>query len=180
VYAQKKTGRFTGWVSYTLGRTELKVEGINQGKWYPTRFDQRHNLKVAGFYDLSKRWSVSANFVFITGAPITFPTSRYVVQGYLVPYNASESRNNVRMPGYNRLDLSFRLEGKTIKRGKTRKNQDYWVFSVYNLYARKNPFSIYFAQADQRTPAGQPIPSQASQLSIIGTVIPAISYNFKF
>jgi hypothetical protein len=180
LYAQKKTGRLTGWVSYTLGRTELKVDGINQGQWYPTRFDQRHNLKVAGFYDLSKRWSVSANFVFITGAPITFPTSRYVVQGYLIPYNASGSRNNVRMPGYNRLDLSFRLDGKTMKRGKQRKNQDYWVFSVYNLYARKNPFSIYFAQTDQRTPAGQPIPSQASQLSIIGSFVPAISYNFKF
>ncbi len=180
VYAQKKTGRLNGWVSYTLGRTELKVNGINRDHWYATRYDQRHNLKVAAFYDITKRWSASANFIFVSGTPTTFPTSRYVVQGILIPYNANESRNNVRLPSYSRLDLSFRLEGKVSKRGKERKNRDYWVFSVYNVYARKNPFSIYFSQSDQRTPAGQPIPSQASQLSIIGTIVPAISYNFKF
>jgi hypothetical protein len=66
------------------------------------------------------------------------------------------------------------------KNGKERKNADYWVFSVYNVYARRNPFSIYFSQNDQRTPAGQAIPSQATQLSIIGTIIPSVSYNFKF
>ncbi len=180
LYAQKKAGRLNGWVSYTLGRTELKVNGINNGQWYPTRYDQRHNLKVAAFYDINARWSVSANFVLISGAPVTFPTSRYVVQGYLIPYNAQGSRNNVRMPSYNRLDVSFRLEGKKLRKGKERKNRDYWVFSVYNLYGRRNPFSIYFAQTDVRTPSGQAIPSQASQLSIIGTVVPAISYNFKF
>ena len=122
--------------------------------------------------------------VYFLARLIFFPYPRIVrndvVQGILIPYNANESRNNVRLPSYNRLDISFRLEGKSSKRGKERKNHDYWVFSVYNLYARKNPFSIYFAQTDQRTPAGQPIPSQASQLSIIGTLVPAISYNFKF
>ena len=181
LFAQKRTGRLNGWISYTLGRTELKVNGINRGNWYPTRYDQRHNIKVAAFYDLSKRWSVSANFVFVSGTPTTFPTSRYVVQGILVPYNANESRNNVRLPSYNRLDIAFQLDGKrTNKKGKERKNHSYWVFSAYNVYARKNPFSIYFSQTDQRTPAGQPIPSQANQLSIIGSIVPAISYNFKF
>ena len=81
LYAQKKTGRLTGWVSYTLGHTELKVNGINRGNWYSTRYDQRHNLKVAAFYDITKRWSASANFIFVSGTPTTFPTSRYVVQG---------------------------------------------------------------------------------------------------
>ena len=179
-FAQKKTGRLNGWVSYTLGHTELKVNGINRGSWYPTRYDQRHNIKVAAFYDLSKRWSVSANFVYVSGTPTTFPTSRYVVQGILIPYNANDSRNNVRLPSYNRLDIAFRLDGKRMKKGKERKNQSYWVFSAYNVYARKNPFSIYFSQSDQRIPPGQPIPSQAKQLSIIGSIVPAISYNFKF
>jgi hypothetical protein len=179
-YFQKKTGRLTGWVSYTLARTELKVEGINQGNWYPTRFDQLHNLKIAAFYDLTKRWSVSANFVYTSGTPTTFPTSRYLSQGLLIPYNANDSRNNVTLPDYHRLDVSFRLEGKKQKRGKDRKNSDYWVFGVYNLYARQNPFSIYFSQADQRVTPGQPISSEATQLSIIGTVVPSISYNFKF
>lgn len=181
LYVQKKTGRLNGWVSYTLGHTELKVDGINKGNWYPTRYDQLHNIKVAAFYDLSKRWSVSADFVFVTGTPTTFPTSRYVVQGILIPYNADGSRNNVRLPSYNRLDLSFRLEGKRFnKKGKERKNHDYWVFSLYNVYGRKNPFSIYFSQSSDRAIAGQPLQSQATQLSIIGAPIPAVSYNFKF
>lgn len=179
-YFQKKTGRLTGWVSYTLGKTELQVEGINRGRWYDTRYNQTHNLKITGFYDLSERWSVSSNFVFTSGTPTTFPTSRYTIQGILIPYNANDSRNNVRLPDYHRLDVSFRLEGKKVKHGKPRRNTDYWVFSLYNLYARRNPFSIYFSQKDERIPTGSPIESQATQLSIIGTVIPSVSYNFKF
>jgi hypothetical protein len=86
----------------------------------------------------------------------------------------------VNLPDYHRLDISFRLEGKKEKRGHVRKNSDYWVFGIYNLYARQNPFSIYFSQTDQRVPAGQPIGSQATQLAIIGTLVPSVSYNFKF
>jgi len=180
-YAQKKTGRLNGWISYTLGKTELKVNGINQNNWYPTRYDQRHNIKVVAFYEINSRWSASADFVFTSGTPTTFPTSRYVIEGILIPYNAYDSRNNVRLPPYDRLDIALRLEGKRFKKdGKERKNHDYWAFSVYNVYARKNPFSIYFSQGDMRTPAGQPIPSQATQLSIIGTLVPAIAYNYKF
>jgi hypothetical protein len=180
-YLQKKVGKFNGWVAYTLARTELKVDGINRNEWYAARFDQTHNLKVTGFYDINTRWSVSTNFTLVSGTPSTFPTSRYMVQGMLIPYNALNSRNNVRLPAYHRLDLSFRLEGKTVKRnGNARKNSDYWVFGVYNLYARKNPFSIYFTQGTERVAQGAPINSEARQLSIIGTVIPSISYNFKF
>lgn len=179
-YFQKKTGRLTGWVSYTLGKTELQVEGVNRGQWYDTRYNQTHNLKITGFYDINERWSVSSNFVYTSGTPTTFPTSRYSIQGILVPYNANDSRNNVKLPDYHRLDVSFRLEGRKMKHGKPRRNTDYWVFSVYNLYARKNPFSIYFSQKDDRVPTGQPIESQATQLSIIGTVVPSVSYNFKF
>ena len=180
VYLQKKTGRFNGWMGYTLGKTELQVDGINRGEWYPTRFDQRHNLKLSGFYDLGNRWSVSGNFVLTTGTPVTFPTSRLVVQNILIPYNVNDSRNNVRLPAYHRLDLSFRLDGKKVKRGKERKNTDYWVFGVYNVYGRKNPFSVYFSQKDERTPGGLVQDAQATQLAIVGTFIPSISYNFRF
>ncbi len=179
-YLQKKTGKLNGWVSYTLGRTELQVDGINKGEWYPARYDQTHNLKVAGFYDITKRWSVSGNFVLTSGTPTTFPTSRYVVQGILIPHNVNDSRNNVRLPAYHRLDISFRLEGKQYRNGKPRKNLDYWVFSFYNVYGRRNPFSIYFSQSDERTPTGLAFDSQATQLAIVGTIIPSISYNFKF
>lgn len=182
LYVQKKTGRLNGWISYTLGRTELQVDGINHGEWYAARYDQTHNLKITGFYDLSKRWSVSGNFVLTSGTPTTFPTSYYIVQGIPIPYNADGSRNNVRLPLYHRLDLSFRLEGREYNKrnGNKRKNTDYWVFSVYNLYARKNPFSIYFSQRDERIAPGQPVHNEATQLSIIGTMVPSVSYNFKF
>jgi hypothetical protein len=179
-YLQKKAGRWNGWLSYTLAKTELQVDGVNRGEWYPTRYDQRHNIKLAAFYDLSKRWSVSGNFVLTSGTPTTFPTSRYIVQDILIPYNASDSRNNVRIPAYHRLDISFRLEGKESKRGKNRRNDDYWMFSFYNVYGRKNPFSIYFSQRDERTPTGLVSDSQATQLAIVGSIIPSISYNFKF
>ncbi len=181
LFVKKNSGKLNGWVSYTVGRTELQVEGINRGQWYPTRFDQTHNLKIAAFYDINKRWSLSSDFVFITGTPTTFPTSRYVVQGIVVPHNTNDSRNNVRIPSYHRLDLSARMEGRQFKRnGKERKFKDYWVFSVYNLYARRNPFSIYFSQQDVRTQPGTPTTTQATQLSIIGTIVPSVSYNFKF
>ncbi|MBS1979230.1 MAG: carboxypeptidase-like regulatory domain-containing protein [Bacteroidetes bacterium] len=179
-YFQKKTGRLTGWASYTLGRSELKVNGINRNEWYETRYNQTHNLKLAAFYDINSRWSASANFIFTSGTPTTFPTSRYIQQGILIPYNVNDSRNNVHIADYHRLDIAFRLEGKKMKNGKERKNSDYWVFSLYNVCARKNPFSVYFSQTDQRIPAGQPLPSSATQLSIIGTIVPSVSYNFKF
>ena len=179
-YFQKKKGRLSGWISYTLGRTELKVGGINRGEWYSTRYDQLHNVKIAAFYDINERWSMSTDFVWVSGTPTTFPTSRFVVQDILIPYNSNGSRNNVRLPAYHRLDVSFRLEGKKVRRGKERKNTDYWVFSLYNVYARKNPFSIYFSQRDERVPPGTPIGSRAVQLSIVGTVVPSVSYNFRF
>ena len=112
IYAQKKTGKVNGWVSYTLGRTELQVEGINRGAWYPARYNQTHNLKIAAFYDISKRWSVSSDFVFSSGTPTTFFTKRYLQQGFLVPYNPNDSRNNLNIPAYHRLEISIRLEGK--------------------------------------------------------------------
>jgi hypothetical protein len=103
------------------------------------------------------------------------------MQEYLVPYIGSNSRNNIRIPDYHRLDVSATLYGKKYKKnGDRRKNEDYWVFGIYNLYARRNPFSIYFSNGPDRPVPGEPIPTSATRVSIIGTIIPAISYNFKF
>jgi hypothetical protein len=187
LYVKKNTGRLTGWVSYTLGTSELKVDGINygadrdnhEGNWYPTRYDQRHNLKVASFYDLSERVTLSANFSFISGTPTTYPTDRITVQEYVIPYISRSERNNVRIPAYHRLDVAITFNN--IWRGKKgRSGEDNLVVSVYNLYARKNPFSIYFSQGTDRQLADKPITTSSTQLSIIGTLIPSISYNFKF
>jgi hypothetical protein len=174
---KKDKGDFTGWVSYTLAKTERRVDGINEDDWYPSRFDQRHNLTLSAFYNLSKRWVLSSNFTFITGTPTTFPTSRYDQQGYVIPHNANETRNNVRIPAYHRLDF-----GATFK-AKDKPNKKWsgeWVFSIYNIYGRRNPFSIFFRQQTERVPIGERINTEAVRLSVVGNFIPSISYNFKF
>ncbi|MBE9463850.1 carboxypeptidase-like regulatory domain-containing protein [Dyadobacter subterraneus] len=181
LYLQKKKGLITGWVSYTLSRSELKVDGINNGKWYPTRFDQTHNLKVVASYTINPKWSTTADFAFTTGTPTTYPNQRYLSQGILIPYNTTNARNDARLTPYHRLDLSLRMEGKTLnKKGLARKNHDFWFFSIYNVYGRKNAFSTYFSQSTDRVTSYQPIQTQAHRVSIIGSMVPSVSYNFKF
>ncbi|MCV9388442.1 TonB-dependent receptor [Reichenbachiella ulvae] len=176
---KKNTGRLSGWVSYTLARTELQVDGINQGEWYPTRYDQAHNFKLAAFYDLNKRVTLSGNFTFLSGTPTTYPNSKYVIQDtFVIPHNNENQRNNVRIPNYHRLDLSATIELGALTEQK--KFHHDIVISVYNAYARKNPFSIYFTQADVAEGDTQNVQTQARQVSIVGTVIPSISYNFSF
>lgn len=174
---QKNAGNITGWVSYTLARTERRIEGVNDDEWYPSRFDQTHNLSVSAFYEISKRWSFSSNFVLISGTPTTFPTSRFEQQGYVIPHNANDNRNNVRIPAYHRLDVSATLQGK---KNDERRWKSQWVFSIYNVYSRRNPFSIYFRQQEERIPADIPVNTEAIRLSVIGNFVPSVSYNFKF
>jgi hypothetical protein len=176
--AKKNKGKFNGWLSYTLARTERLVEGINQNNWYPSRFDQLHNLSLTAFYEVNKRWSFSGTFVYNTGTPTTFATSRYEQQGYVVPHNANDTRNNVRIPDYHRLDLGATLHGRT-KNANDRWIGD-WVFSIYNVYNRRNPFSIFFRQPSERVLPDQPTSTEAVKLSVIGSFIPSVSYNFKF
>ncbi|MEQ8550607.1 MAG: TonB-dependent receptor [Cyclobacteriaceae bacterium] len=177
-YLKKNNGKLTGWMSYTLAKTELKVEGVNEGEWYPNRFDQTHNLTISGNYDLSPKISFSANFTYITGTPYTLPSYRYEVQGYTIP--GVEARNNGRIPDYHRLDLGMRWDMRTTKSsGKVKKVEDYWQFTLYNAYGRRNPFSIYFAQNQDLSTSDQSVTS-ATQVAILGSAIPAFSYNFKF
>jgi len=174
---KKNEGKFNGFASYTLARTERLVEGVNGNEWYPSRFDQTHNLSLTAFYEPGKRWSFSSNFVLISGTPTTFPTSRFEQQGYVIPHNANNTRNNVRIPVYHRLDVSATLEGK---KNDERRWQSQWVFSIYNVYSRRNPFSIFFRQTQNRLMAGQAVNTEAVRLSVIGNFIPSVSYNFKF
>ena len=175
---KKNKGSFTGWLSYALARTERQVEGINGNEWYPSRFDQTHTFSMTGFYELNSRWSLGGTFVFNSGTPITFATTRYEQQGYVIPHNGLDVRNNVRIPNFHRLDLSATRKGRK-KSEKDRWVGD-WVFSIYNVYNRRNPFSIYFRQQEDRVPADQPVQTEAIRLSVIGSFIPSISYNFKF
>jgi hypothetical protein len=174
-FLKKNTGKLTGWVSYTLSRTERLVNGINRNEWFAARFDRTHNLNVSLQYELNKRWSFSTNFVYQSGTPATFPTERVEFQGYTsLPFIGDYSRSNVRIPAYHRLDLSATLQGKK-GRFLGRDFEKYWVFSVYNFYNRRNPYSTYF-QADPDNAQN----NQAVRFSVIGSFVPSASFNFKF
>ncbi len=175
---KKTRGRFSGWLNYTLSRTERRIEGINDGDYYPSRFDQTHNLNLTGFYELSERATLSATFTYNTGTPTTLPSSGFYQQGYYVPNNDNDARNNFRVPDYHRLDISLTLDPKKEKAD--RRWQGQWVFGVYNLYGRRNAFSIYGSQPDERQVPDMLIDAEAIRFSVIGSVIPSISYNFRF
>jgi hypothetical protein len=167
LFIKKKTGKLTGWIGYTLSRTELQFDGINNGKYFPARQDETHDVSVVGIYQASKKWTFSATWVYNTGNAVTFPSGKYEVNGEVVFYYTE--RNGYRMPAYHRLDLAATLLGK-----KTKKFESSWTFSVYNAYNRKNAYSITF----QQDPNDQ-AKTQAIQYSLFG-IIPSVTYNFKF
>jgi len=164
---KKKVGKFTGWVSYTLSRSELQIQGINNDDWYASRQDHTHNLSVVGIYRLNKKWTLSSDFVFYTGGAVTFPSGKYEVNGY--PVFLYTERDGYRMPAYNRLDLSAT---KQLKKHKHYSSE--LVYSLYNAYGRENPYIITFQQDPNDANK-----TQAVQYSLFRWV-PSISYNFKF
>ena len=175
---KKVKGRFNGWVSYTLARTERLTPGVNNNEWYPSRFDQTHNFNLTGFYDLNERITFSATFVYNTGTPVTLASAGYYQLGYYIPHVEDGKRNNFRIPDYHRLDVSMTLNPKKEKANKRWKGQ--WIFGVYNLYNRRNAFTVSGTQSEGRPILGQPIMTEANKLSVIGNFIPSVSYNFKF
>lgn len=166
-FLKKKYGRLNGWIGYTLARTEKKIEGINRGEYYPAKQDRTHDISIVGMYELSKKWTLSATWVYYTGNAVTFPSGKYEVNGQVINYYTE--RNGHRMPAYHRLDI-----GATWKRKKTEKFESGWNFSLYNAYGRENPYSITFRQ-DPNDPAK----TQAVQTTLFRWV-PSLSYNFKF
>ena len=166
---KKQKGRLTGWASYTLSRAERKIPEINGGRVYPARYDKTHDLSLVGSYDLSDRWSISANWVYGTGAAVTMPTGRFEYGGMIVPVYSD--RNSERLPAYHRLDLAASLQGK---RNESRRWQGEWVFSLYNAYFRKNVYAINFRQDE-----ADPTKTFAEKTYLFG-IIPAVTYNFQF
>lgn len=177
---KKNRGDFSGWLSYSLGRSELKIDGINNFNWYPTRYDQTHNFKVTGSYKLNARVQLSGNFVYLTGTPVTYPSSKYIIQGFVIPHIADRTRHQFRIPDYHRLDFSATINGKKFKKnGIERKNNSSLVVSIYNIYGRRNPFSVYFSQGDSNL-TDNFVPGEVTRLAIIGSFVPSITYNFRF
>lgn len=167
LYAKKNYGKLTGWISYTLSRTERQIDGINNDLWYPATQDQTHNIAIVAIFKANKKWTLSGDFVYNTGNAVTWPAGKYNVNGQTVFYYTK--RNSYRMPSYNRLDLSATLQGK-----KTKKFEGSWTFSLYNVYGHENPYFIQF----QNDPADLE-KTQAVQYSLFRWV-PSITYNFKF
>ena len=166
-FLKKKTGKLTGWISYTLARTERSVPGINNGNWYPARQDQTHNLAIVGIYQTNSRWTLSANWVYNTGNAVTFPSGKYTLNGQTAYYYTE--RNGYRFPDYHRLDLAATLKNKP-KAGR----EGSWTFSLYNAYGRENTYSIEFKD-DPNNP-GKTIAEQTALFKWV----PSITYNFKF
>ena len=172
---RKNKGRLNGWIAYTLsksqqqtkGRTPLE-SGLNNGNWYDTPYDKTHDISITANYKINNKWELNSNFLYQTGQPTTYPVGQYEYNGITIA-NYSD-RNSSRLPSYNRLDISLNY---TPKPNKKKGNQSYWVFSVYNVYNRKNASSITFRQ--NRNTGN----NEAIRLSIFGA-IPSVSYNFKF
>ena len=161
--------RLNGWVSYTYSHTERKIKEINDGKPYLAPYDKPHTVNVVMSYELTKKVSLGATWVYATGAPLTVPTGRMEVGNVILPIYSE--KNSYRMPDYHRLDLSLTLKGKQ-RPGKLWQGE--WNFSVYNAYMRKNAWIIKFLQ-DQKDPNR----TYAEKVYLF-SMIPSITYNFKF
>ena len=171
-FVNKKRGRFTGWMGYTLSWTWRKFAALNFGEKYPAKYDRRNDMSVVAIYELNKKWKLSASFVFGTGNAATLPQRFYLVGGILTQ---EYSRiNEYRLPSYHRLDFGAIL---TPSKNSNRKWKSEWVFSIYNTYSRKNPYFIYFDQSGN--PLNGTLEIQAKQVSLF-PIIPAITYNVKF
>ena len=166
---RKKTGRLTGWVGYTLSKVEKKIDGINNFEYFNARQDRTHDISIVGIYDLTKKWNVSATWVYTTGNAVTFPTGKYEVNNQTVFLYSD--RNGSRFPAYHRLDLGATYEPS---KNKNRRFQSSWSFGLYNAYARENAYSIEFKQSTT-----DPNKTVAERTALF-KIIPSVTWNFKF
>jgi hypothetical protein len=164
---RKKTGRFTGWLGYTLSRSELQIDGINNGQWYAAHQDRTHDISVVGIYELNDKWTLSGTFVYYTGSAVSFPSGKYDMAGNTVFYYTE--RNGYRMPPYHRLDLAA-----TKQLAKRKHFSSELSIGLYNAYGRENAYSINFRQNKEH-----PDRTEAVQTTLF-RFIPSITYNFKF
>ena len=179
LFAQKKRGLLTGWIGYTLSRTERTFPEMNEGKPFPYRYDRTHDLSLVGNYTISPKWQASGIFVYGTGNALTMPTGRFV---YRVGYDGNEEEpvftsvnlydkiNDYRMPSYHRLDIAFTY---TPKPNSTKRFKSSWNFSIYNVYSRYNPYFIYIkVEEDERIIEGKKV--------FLFPITPAVTWNFNF
>ncbi len=170
---RKNQGDLNGWLSYTYSRSffrldsEFREERVNDGNFFPSNFDKPHDVSLVLNYKFSRRVSLSSNFVYQTGRPVTFPVGNYTING--INFVLYSDRNKFRIPDYYRLDLGINVEGNHKKK---KLFHSYWSFSVYNVLGRNNPYSVFFVTEDGEI--------KALQSSIFNIPVPSITYNFRF
>lgn len=175
VLFRKNIGKITGWIAYTLSKTEQltagrtpEEPGINNGNWYNTNYDKPHDISLTGNYEISSKWQISSNFVYQTGLPTTYPTGQYRFENLTIPVYSP--RNSDRLPSYHRLDISAIY---TPRPSATKPYRSSWNFGIYNLYNRQNAVSLTFRKNPD---SGD---NEAVRLSLFG-IIPSVTYNFRF
>lgn len=175
-YLKKRVGKLTGWISYTLARSERSFEGIDGGEWFPFRYDRTHDISVVAMYDLSKKVNISGTLVYYTGNATNYPTGKYAISGDIssqpldpgLLYTSYEKRNKDRFPNYTRVDLALNWSLK-----KTRQWEHELSFSVYNVLGARNAFQIDFLyDAVSR--------STYAEKTYLFAQVPSVTYNFKF
>ncbi|HYE53883.1 MAG TPA: TonB-dependent receptor, partial [Chitinophagaceae bacterium] len=173
LFIKKSSGKLNGWMSYSYSRIELQSddpiagEAVNGGRYYPANHDKPHNANFIGNYRFSHRYSISLGVNYSTGRPVTLPLAIFNFAGGQRVYYADRNMN--RIPDYFRADLSFMIEGNHRTKKLTHNS---WSFGVYNVTGRKNAYSVYFVQENGFI--------KGYQLSIFGTLIPFVTYNFRF
>ncbi|MCA1744178.1 MAG: hypothetical protein LC643_00405, partial [Bacteroidales bacterium] len=168
--SQYTGSRFTGWMAYTLSRSERQSQWINNGQRYLSPYHHLHDLTLVGSYRINDRLTIAGNWIYFTGAPVTLPVGRFDFQGGIVPLYSA--RNAEKMPDYHRMDLSLTLREKH-KPGK--KWQGEWNFSIYNLYGRKNAWAINFVGDDDLDAY-----YKEAEKTYLFSVVPSVTYNIKF
>ncbi len=161
--------KFSGWIGYTWSESWREIPEVNNGKKYLSPYSHDHDISLVVNHKVSKRCQLGMNWVYFSGAPFTAPNGRMFVGGDIIPLYSD--RNEERMPDYHRMDVSFTIKNKK-KEG--RKWEGEWNFSVYNIYGRKNAWSIFFEQDDDN-------PYKATaQKTYLFQFVPSVTYNFKF
>ena len=171
LFLQKRRGKLTGWVGYTLSRTTRSFPDINDGRTFPAKYDRRHDLSIVANYELNEKLKFGGTYVFGTGQNVTLPNSYYFIEGWI--YYEYMDRNSYRLKPYHRFDFSLTL---TPNKKPDKKFHSEWVFSVYNTYNRKNPFFIY---AIPEIGDDNDIDIKLKEVALFG-LIPSVTWNFKF
>ncbi|MEM9888330.1 MAG: TonB-dependent receptor [Bacteroidota bacterium] len=173
-YIKKNLGRWTGWLSYTFSRSETRIlanfadEIVNNETWFPAYFDQPHQLTFFTRCEVNQSQTFTANFTYRSGRPITAPIAGYFIGSALIPHYSE--RNQFRIPDYHRLDLAYTFDNK---KAKLKGLKSSFTIAIYNVYFRRNPFSVFFKRDTSNIP-------QAFQLAVLGSALPSATYNFNF